>query len=325
MLLFFGIGDFELLRQWNIEYVYCEILFEFVMEKIMCDGKNKLTKDELHRLHEIYIDFIVYFQKICDENGLMFYLCGGGCIGAIRHNGFIPWDDDIDIFMPRPEYEKLKVVWREKADNNRYPICFPSKMFNNHNQFITIADANTTYIRPYQRDIDMPHGLVLDIFPLDGYPSSSWKRKVQIFWALIYLLYCTQLIPKNNGFIKKIVSATLLKIVPKKFYYSIWSYAEKQMSKHDFYKSEYVTEICAGPYYLKNKYPQLAFRKAILKDFEGLKLPVPVGYDEYLRIAFGDYMTMPPKEKQVGHHEALFMDLENPYIKYKGKYYCKDK
>ncbi|MBQ2676708.1 MAG: LicD family protein [Clostridia bacterium] len=264
----------------------------------------------------------LYFQKFCDENNLLFYMCGGGCIGAIRHKGFIPWDDDIDVFMPRDDYEKLKVLWRQKADNDKYPCIYSDKNLVDGNLFITIRDTDTTFIKPYQQKLDIPHGLVLDILPIDGYPDKPFQRKLQVFWALIYSLYCAQQIPQNHGTLKKVIGAVALGIVPfKGLRYRIWKFAEKQMTKYKISDCNHITELCSGPGYMKKKYNKEAFESALLMDFEGYKLPVPVGYDHYLKTAFGDYMKMPPKEKQKPHHEALFIDLDNSYLKYKGKYY----
>ena len=118
-----------------------------------------------------------YFKDFCEAHDLLFYFCGGCCIGAIRHKGFIPWDDDVDFFMPREDYEKLKVLWPQEADTQRYTLVTQTETLVDHNLFITIRDNNTTAVKPYQKDIDMCHGLAMDILPLDGCPDSSWQRK----------------------------------------------------------------------------------------------------------------------------------------------------
>ena len=114
-----------------------------------------------------------------------------------------------------------------------------------------------------------------------------------------------------------------LSIVPSgKMRYHIWHFAEKQMTKYRMEDCRYVTELCAGPHYMKNRYPRKAFEKAVYKEFEGYMMPVPQGYDAYLKIAFGDYMELPPEEKRVAHHDVVLCDLDNSYKVYKGKYYC---
>ena len=285
--------------------------------------QKSLSPEELRALQLKSLDLALYFKKFCDENNLLFYFCGGGCIGAIRHGGFIPWDDDLDFFMPREDYEKLHKIWDKKADTKNYSCLHPSKDLNTGNIFTTIVDNNTTFIKPYQIDLDIPLGVALDVFPLDGYPSSKFARKKQIFWALIYSLYLAQIVPQNHGKIVSLLGKMMLRVVPsKKLRYRIWKFAEKQMSKYKIEDCDSITELCAGPGYMKNRYPKEAFTSAVLHTFEGQEMPLPKGYDAYLRIAFGDYMKLPPKEKQAAHHDVAFWDLNNSYKKYKGIEYC---
>ena len=93
------------------------------------------------------------------------------------------------------------------------------------------------------------------------------------------------------------------------------------MLKYTREESDGITELCTGPGYMMKKYPIEAFEDNIFIDFENTKMPIPVGYDIYLKTAFGDYMTPPPKDKQVPHHDSVIVDMENSYLKYKGKYY----
>ena len=167
----------------------------------------------------------------------------------------------------------------------------------------------------------MPHGLALDVIPLDYYPKDDKNRKQQVRWALIYSLFCAQTIPEKHGKVMKWGSTILLGFTPKKLRYKIWKKAEKEMTKYTLEESDGITELCTGPGYMKKKYPIEAFEDNIFIDFENTMMPIPIGYDIYLKTAFGDYMTPPPVEKQVPHHDAVITDMENSYIKYKGEYY----
>ena len=269
------------------------------------------------------LEMAEYFVQFCKENNLLCYLCGGGAIGTLRHKGFIPWDDDLDFFMPRKDYEKLAQLWPQKADS-RYQLSKSNENYIDRNLFITIRDTQTTCIKPYQQDLDIPHGLALDVLPLDYYPANGLSRKKQVIAALVYSLFCAQTIPEKHGGIMKWGSQTLLTLVPsKKLRYKIWKKAEAEMTKYTKEESDGITELCSGPYYMKKKYPISSFEDALWLPFEETELPIPIGYDAYLKIAFGDYMTPPPVEKQVAHHDAVLIDLEKSYTHYKGEYYGK--
>ena len=274
-------------------------------------------------LQEKCLEMAEYFVQFCKENDLLCYLCGGGAIGTLRHKGLIPWDDDLDFFMPREDYEKLVQLWPQKADS-RYQLSKSNENYLDRNLFITIRDTQTTCIKPYQQDLDIPHGLALDVLPLDYYPANELSRKKQVIAALVYSLFCAQTIPEKHGGIMKWGSQALLALVPsKKLRYKIWKKAEAEMTKYTKEESDGITELCSGPYYMKKKYPISSFEDALWLPFEETELPIPIGYDDYLKTAFGDYMTPPPVEKQVGHHDAVLVDLEKSYTHYKGEYYGK--
>lgn len=269
-----------------------------------------MTDTELRKLQRISLDMAEEFYAFCDMNGLVCYLCGGGCIGAVRNGGMIPWDDDLDFFMPRADYEKAWRLWK----HSRYILEKPTRDLVTHDLFFKIRDSATTYIREYELEVPAVRGVSLDVLPLDGYPGSKLSRMVQCFWAYVYSLYCSQLVPENHGRIVKTVGKILLALVPGQgLRYRVWKHAEKKMTRYPMENCIGFTELCSGPGYLKNLYPKEAFLKAIKVPFEDTVMPIPAGYDLYLKTAFGDYMKLPPEDERVPQHGAVVIDLEKPY------------
>ena len=280
-----------------------------------------MNNSDIQSIQSVALELAKFFVDFCNNNGLLCYFCGGGCIGAVRHKGFIPWDDDLDFFMPRNDYEKLKKIWN---DTPEYALRYPCREYIDHNIFITLRDKRTTMIKPYQKDLDLVHGITIDIFPLDGCPKGS-RRKIQLFWALVYQLYCAQLVPTNHGRTIQTIGRILLGLVPgKHLRYLIWSFAEKRMTRYSISECDFLTELCAGPKYIRNVYPKEYFLKSITMPFEKYLMPIPIGYDGYLKTVFGDYMKLPPEEQQVPPHDA-FIDTDKPYTEYKGIEYCQGK
>lgn len=288
------------------------------------EGNGPLSPQELRAIQEKSLEILVYFKEFCQKHGLLFYFCGGCCIGAIRHKGFIPWDDDIDVFMPRKDYERLAQLWPKEADP-QYAYCRSDKGHYLRSLLSAISDENTTFIKERQQDLDISHGIRLEILPLDGCPESRFARKRQILWALIYSMFNNNEAPTSKGKGAYLLGRFLLALAPTQgMRYRVWRLAEKRMSRYPITpETKHITELCARYQYMVNDYPAEAFASAKWVEFEGLSMPVPIGYDTYLRMAFGDYMQLPPEEERIPKHEAVLVDTEHSYRKYKGTYYCR--
>lgn len=272
-----------------------------------------LDRETLRKLQLKELESLVYFDEFCKRHDLTYFLLGGCVIGAIRHNGFIPWDDDIDLMMPRRNYERMLRLWKQHENNERFLMLKTDGEVFTGNCFATLVDTSATMVKENQKDIDVPHGIVTDIFPLDGCPDGRWRRYMQYYHAMMYSLYMTEVVPTKHGALIKLVSSILLKLVPSRERRTkIWKKHEKKMTRYGFHTHEKSTELCAGPGYMRNAYPQKAFADVVYHEFEGMSFPIPQGYDEYLRMAFGDYMKLPPKEKQVPHHDLVALDLDTP-------------
>lgn len=280
------------------------------------------NKSELKELQKKCLEITLVFQDFCEKHNLLFYLCGGCCIGTLRHKGFIPWDDDIDVFMPREDYETLCRLWKEEMDESKYRLSRTSEKEFLRSQLTAITDEDTTFIKERQMDLDMAHGVRLEILPLDGCPSSRWKRKLQLLWGLAYQIYINQEAPTSKGKVLYLIGKCMLALAPGwKNRYRMACLCERHMSKYPIRDCDYVTELCVRYNYMVNEYPKEIFASAVYKEFEGHMLPIPVGYDTYLKMAFGDYMELPPKEKQIPSHDGVCVDVHHSYQTYKGKYY----
>lgn len=282
----------------------------------MYSDDPKLAKVQHATLHIAQV-----FSDFCQQHDLLCYLCGGGAIGAVREQGFVPWDDDLDFFMPREDYEKLIQAWPSQSDP-RFVLEVPGKDFVDHNNFVTIRDRETTFVKTYQAALDITHGIAIDVFPLDVAPNGQFSHRIQRLWAMVYALFSEQVVPTTHGGIVAWGSRVLLSLFraqPTRF--RIWKFAEKRMTKYNGHPTGLVTELCVGPKYMGNRYPAAAFSAAEMKPFENTMMPLPVGYDVYLKQVFGDYMTRPPKAQQKPHHDAVFIDPDHSFQRYAGKYY----
>lgn len=281
---------------------------------------------DLKALQAKCLEITLVFKEFCERHGLLFYLCGGGCIGALRHKGFIPWDDDIDVFMPRDDYEKMCRLWVEEMDQNKYRLSRTDENHFERSQLTAITDEQTTFIKERQMDLDVAHGVRLEVLPLDGCPSGRIKRKMQLFWGLIYQIYINQEAPTSKGKILEFIGRMMLAVAPGwKRRYKLAMAAERHMTKYPISECDYVTELCVRYNYMVNEYPKEIFASAVYKEFEGEMLPVPVGCETYLQMAFGNYMELPPEEERVPSHDGICVDLEHPYTDYKGIYYPKER
>lgn len=276
----------------------------------------------LKKMQNKMLEMLLYFKSFCQKHGLMFYLCGGGAIGAIREHGFVPWDDDIDCFMPRADYEKFPELWEKYGDKTRFVFCRSNDKVNFHHSCSSLRAPDTTFICKYNQNLDICHGVALEFGPIDGCPKSKIKRYIQLFHAFNYALFNTQRLPNNKGKFFRTMAVIIYKLVPSpRTRYKIWKFAEKEMSKYSWEECENVTELIGSVKGMLYVHPKEWFASQKWVDFEGNQVPVMTGYHEYLTRIFGDYMQRPPIEQQKPKHELEFVDMDHPYTYYEGKKY----
>lgn len=272
--------------------------------------KIQLDKAQLRELQLAELDGLNYFDDFCRSHGLTYYICGGCLIGSIRNKGFVPWDDDIDVLMPRPDYEQFLRLYKKENKSDRFVLLDGDKENTYGNIFAVLMDTDHTLVKEYQQDMDMPHGIPLDIFPIDGLASGKMARIMQYVWTMVYSLFRSGIVPKNQGGLLGFGSKVLLGIFRgKNVRYKIWKFAEKRMSRYSFETSENVAELCAGFYFMKKVYPRDIYDGVTEVEFEGRNYLAMKNYDKYLKIPFGNYMELPPEEKRVAHHDIIKLQL----------------
>ncbi len=275
-----------------------------------------------HQLQQKSLEILKYFQNLCRENGLRYWVGGGTCIGALRHQGFIPWDDDIDVFMPRPDYEKLYRIWNEVADTKRYALCRTTREQNNHQTDMQLVDLNTTFINRHSVNEDIMHGVSIDIMPMEGCPRSKIKQLFQIYHSVIYSIFNVQRLPDHQGKFLRTMTKLVLNAVPDPDRrYRLWKKHEKLMYQYDFEQADFAKETITSFRALFYKYPRAYFETKEVP-FEDISVPIPIGYHEYLTRIFGDYMSLPSEDQRCAKHDIVYLNLEEPFQKYRGIYYC---
>lgn len=284
---------------------------------------SKVKEHELKALQNKTLEILECFDRFCREHELTYSLLGGSLIGAVRHQGFIPWDDDVDIMMPRKDYERLFELWNREIENKNYVLVRTNLKDNYHDAGMAIKDIRTTFINKHSIDEDIVHGIGIEIMPIDAAPNSKISRIRQLFNAFLFALFNTQRLPDNKGKIIRWLTKVIYFVVPnQKTRYKIWTRAEREMSKYSWEDAEYVTELVGSIKGMMIQHPIEDFTNTIRVPFEHLKLPIIKGYDRYLTLIFGDYMSLPPVEDRRAKHEIVYINTDEPYYKYKNKYYC---
>lgn len=285
---------------------------------------EELSKEELRRYQLKLNDMLSYLDNVCKENHLRYFITWGSCLGAVRHHGFIPWDDDLDIAMPRPDYDRLYTILKQ-SDQGRYVICRPEPHKPMGFHIMQLRDSTTTFIYNHSLQLDTCHGIKIDICPMDGCPDNAILRKIQTIDCLLYGLFAAQREPNHApitithsaGNATRLIARLMLSVIRSpKLRDIIWQKAEKRLSRYEYDKYENFRCLQSKPY------PKDMFGDAYYIEFEGNMRPIPAKYDEYLTRLYGNYMELPPENKRKPQSEVALFDLDHSYLEYKGKAWC---
>lgn len=280
--------------------------------------EEKYTKDELLKgMQSLQLEMLIDLKRICEKHNIKFYLAFGTCLGAIRHKGFIPWDDDIDVIMYDEDIKELCKYEHEL--NPKFSIQCHRKDKEFGLLIYRIRNEETTLIEEDHIDRDINHGIYIDIYPLLDYKTSKLAHIFQTINSMLCRLFVYRKPPMNKNAFFKVFANIMLAITPNTLKEKIATHIYKGLNNTS--KSTHLTVISGYPE--QNFYRKECFGEPAYAEFEGLKMPVPTLTDEFLRDRYGDYMKLPPKEMQNIHHNYVYADFDNSYKKYKGKYYCK--
>lgn len=276
----------------------------------------QFSEEDKKRWNDILMGCLHKFAEICETHQLTYFCVGGTVIGAVRHGGMIPWDDDIDVAMPRPDYDRFLQLCKT-IDLGHYELATP-EMKGYPFFFSKFCDKDTSLIEI--ENVPCLYGIFIDIFPIDGTSSDkaeatqmmkNFKRISNKIDATIahltfgeYLSLLFQ--PKQWGRMAFQTAAFLLgrETIRKRLINKLNAIA----TSHDFNASQYIANY-GGAWAEKEIHPKEWILPLTKKHFEDTEVYIPGNYHEYLTQMYGDYMQLPPEEKRISHHNHAFVDL----------------
>lgn len=278
-------------------------------EKVKQTGSEEMP--DIRAMQMKTLDILRVVADICESHGLRYWLDSGTCLGAIRHGGFIPWDDDVDIGMPRKDFEKFRALVR---GGNVLPDHLALWDYDENRRttrmFLKIHDIRTTNI--YAGYLDRPElyvGFFVDVFPYDGYPASALARKllrarIKVLRRLNHALRMPQ--PENT--VRSRVQSLADRFVP---YNTLGRRIEKVLSRRDVADSAYACTLVWGDWYIV---PSSCLLPTESHLFEGREYPCPADCDTYLTCVYGDWRKLPPEEERRPKHATGYYSLDQSYL-----------
>lgn len=267
----------------------------------------------VRNVQEKILETMKYIDKLCRENGIVYYIMGGTALGAVRHSGFIPWDDDLDIFMTPKEYEKFKAVFETQNSSD-----FVIQEWRTTPKFLEYAKVRmngTTFIEESFKDRkDMHHGIYVDIMILHKVPNNKFIQKLVYYESKFVTLYALS----QRGWKPKTKSQALvlksLKLLPCKFLAKL---CYKRIYKYDYLKDNFKYCYWITPAKFRSGlFSSEYFESPIDIPFEDTVLYGSEKIKEYLEYRYGDYMKLPSKEQQEASVHAYIYDTNKNFTEY---------
>ena len=256
---------------------------------------------DINELRKIQIQILDNINKFCKENKINYWIDCGTLLGAIRHAGYIPWDDDIDIGMLREDYDKFLKLFNQ--NNTRYKL-FASELDKHYYfAFGKVYDNETILYEP-DEETGVKEAVYVDVFVYDNAPDDEEEcQKMFDKRDLLNKLRTAQLYPNlydKSSFKKRFMRFFLniyLKLLPKNYY------TKKAIENSKKYMNEKTKRVGNFTSAKRMTGDKNIFKSFVDVTFEKKKYPAPVGYDDWLKAFYGDYLKLPPKEKQISHHK----------------------
>ena len=283
---------------------------DFFKEEVRC---NYLVSTQIKRIWAVLLDMYLAFSEACEKHGLRHFLIGGSLLGAIRHNGFIPWDDDLDVGMMREDYEEFLKVAANDFSNPLF-LQTPYSDPDYYVSWVKIRNSTTTAVSLQTNHRRFNQGLFLDIFPIDYVDMNNVERDYQAIYT--YAKRCGAYMREGSVRLndrQKQDAITYHTDNPLREWEELQRVASNPLYKGTAYVAN---AVFTGYGWKKMVHPTSGYAKVEKHRFEGIDVMIPSGYDELLKIQFGDYMAFPPVEQRGVRHSDIIFDPDKPYTDY---------
>ncbi|MDR0682152.1 MAG: LicD family protein [Dysgonamonadaceae bacterium] len=247
-------------------------------------------------MQEKEIIMMLEIDALLKDNNIQYWLLGGSVLGSIRHQGFIPWDDDMDIGIMRKDVDKTEILIASLKDYVYESIDSPMPF--------TFPNLPIGHIHYVDENYPISNSPTIDVFALDGMPANVFLRKIQRFWADVYLLCMYQHTSTNRGYLIKLATTIALFITPKIIFNFLQKTALKIITHWDGEKSPMIVNLF-GAWGKREIFNRDMFDGYTIGKFENMLLPLPVNPDIYLKSLYGDYMRLPPPEERTPKHRQI--------------------